>query len=170
MARPPELAPTSDGGFTLVETLVSIAVIGVVMTSLTAFFTNSLSIDNQQRGKQAAAQILDDAMERVRSLKGSGITTGRDQSSSDSQWTGAPAVVQGYLGDMVEAYDSTATSGSGPSAALPTTPLPVTVNGLTFSENFYIGQCWQPLLGGACVKALSLPTDISLYRVVVQVS
>ncbi len=79
---------TDDDGFTLVETLVSIAVIGVVMTSLTAFFTNSLSIDNQQRGKQAAAQIVDDAMERVRSLKGSGITAGRDQSSSDSQWSG----------------------------------------------------------------------------------
>jgi prepilin-type N-terminal cleavage/methylation domain-containing protein len=94
---------TDDDGFTLVETLVSIAVIGVVMTSLTAFFTNSLSIDNQQRGKQAAAQIVDDAMERVRSLKGSGITTGRDQSSSDTQWTGAPTAVQGNLNDMVEA-------------------------------------------------------------------
>src|SRR5690349_21082994 len=161
---------SDDDGFTLVETLVSIAVIGVVMTSLTAFFTNSLSIDNQQRGKQAAAQIVDDAMERVRSLKGSGITTGRDQSSSDTQWTGAPTAVQGYLNDMVEAYDSTAANGSGATAALPTSPLPVTVNGLTFYENFYIGQCWQPLAGGACVKAAAQLTDIRLYRVVAQVT
>jgi prepilin-type N-terminal cleavage/methylation domain-containing protein len=161
---------TDDDGFTLVETLVSIAVIGVVMTSLTAFFTNSLSIDNQQRGKQAAAQILDDAMERVRSLKGSGITVGRDQSSSDNQWTGAPAAVQGYLTDMVEAFDSTAANGSGTTAALPTAPLPVTVNGLTFYENFYIGQCWQPLGGGACGKSAVQVTDIKLYRVVTQVT
>jgi prepilin-type N-terminal cleavage/methylation domain-containing protein len=161
---------TDDDGFTLVETLVSIAVIGVVMTSLTAFFTNSLSIDNQQRGKQAAAQMLDDAMERVRSLKGSGVTAGRDQSSSDTQWTGAPTVVQRYLGDMVEAYDSTAATGSGATAALPTAPLPVTVNGLTFYENFYIGQCFQPLDGGACVKAAAQVTDIKLYRIVVQVT
>jgi prepilin-type N-terminal cleavage/methylation domain-containing protein len=168
MARPPDL--TSDGGFTLVETLVSIAVIGVVMTSLTAFFTNSLSINNQQRGKQAATQMLDDAMERVRSLKGSGITAERDQASSDNQWSTAPPAVQSYMGDMVEAYDSTAASGSGPTAALPTIPLPVTVNGVTFYENFYIGQCWQPLVGGACAKLSLLATDITLYRVVVQVT
>ena len=161
---------TDDDGFTLVETLISIAVIGVVMTSLTAFFTNSLSIDNQQRGKQAAAQILDDAMERVRSLKGSGITAGRDQSSSDTQWTGAPTPVQNYLGDMAEAYDSTAPGGSGSTAALPTAPLPVTVNGLTFYENFYIGECFQPLAGGACVKTAALVTDIELFRVVVHVT
>jgi len=161
---------TDDDGFTLVETLVSIAVIGVVMTSLTAFFTNSLSIGNQQRGKQAAAQILDDAMERVRSLKGSGITAGRDQTSSDSQWTGAPTLVRSYLGDMAEVYDSTAATGSGSTAPLPTAPLAVTVNGLTFSENFYIGQCFQPLDGGACVKAAAQVTDIRLYRVVVQVT
>src|SRR5438477_10104597 len=168
MARPPDTA--SDGGFTLVETLVSIAVIGVVMTSLTAFFTNSLSINNQQRGKQAATQIVDDAMERVRALKGSGITAGRDQVSSDDQWSGAPADVQNYMGDMVEAYDSTAAGGSGSTAALPTDPLPVTVNGVTFNENFYIGQCWQPLVGGACAKVSLLATDIALYRVVVQVT
>jgi prepilin-type N-terminal cleavage/methylation domain-containing protein len=161
---------TDDDGFTLVETLISIAVIGVVMTSLTAFFTNSLSIDNQQRGKQAAAQILDDAMERVRSLKGSDITAGRDQSSSDTQWTGAPTPVRSYLGDMAEVYDSTAGGGSGSTAALPTAPLPVTVNGLTFYENFYIGQCFQPLAGGACVKTAALVTDIKLFRVVVQVT
>src|SRR3954451_20913241 len=143
---------TDDDGFTLVETLISIAVIGVVMTSLTAFFTNSLSIDNQQRGKQAAAQILDDAMERVRSLKGSDITAGRDQSSSDTQWTGAPTPVRSYLGDMAEVYDSTAGGGSGSTAALPTAPLPVTVNGLTFYEDFYIGEGFQPLADGGCVK------------------
>ena len=161
---------TNDDGFTLVETLVSIAVIGVVMTSLTAFFTNSLSINNQQRGKQAAAQILDDAMERVRALKGSGVTAGRDQSSSDTQWTGAPTVVQGYLGDMAEAFDSTAATGSGATAPLPTAPLAVVVNGLTFYENFYIGQCFQPLAGGACVKTVVQVTDIKLYRIVVHVT
>lgn len=161
---------SDDDGFTLVETLISIAVMGVVMTSLTAFFTNSLSIDNQQRGKQAAAQIVDDAMERVRSLKGSGITAGRDQSSSDTQWTGAPTAAQRYLGDTAEAYDSTAANGSGATAALPTAPLPVTVNGLTFYENFYIGQCFQPLAGGACVKTAAQVTDIKLYRVVVHVT
>src|SRR3954447_7444857 len=95
---PPGRSP--DDGFTMVEVLISIMVIGVVMTSLTAFFANSLSITNQQRGKQAAVQVLDGAMERVRALKGSGITAGRDKQSSDAQWSSPVTGVAGYLTDM----------------------------------------------------------------------
>jgi prepilin-type N-terminal cleavage/methylation domain-containing protein len=173
MRRPPAPRRSPDDGFTLVEVLISIMVIGVVMTSLTAFFANSLSITNQQRGKQAAAQVLDGAMERVRALKGSGIAAGRDKQTSDQQWNNPVAGVATYLADMVEAYDSTAVAGDGATkASLPTAPLLAAVNGLNYYQSWYIGECYQALTGGDCVRsAVTLPPSfITLYRVVVAVT
>jgi prepilin-type N-terminal cleavage/methylation domain-containing protein len=170
--RLPAPRRSPDAGFTLVEVLISIMVMGVVMTSLTAFFANSLSITNQQRGKQAAAQVLDGAMERVRALKGSGITAGRDRQTSDQQWNNPVAGVAPYLTDMVEAYDDIAAAGDGATkAALPTTPLPSTVNGLSYGQSWYIGECYQALNGGDCIAAAAaLVSPVTFYRVVVAVT
>jgi prepilin-type N-terminal cleavage/methylation domain-containing protein len=162
-------ARPSDEGFTLVEVMVSIAVMGVVMTALTAFFTNSLSITNYQRGRQAAVQVVDDAMELVRSLRGSGIATGRDKQSSDEQWDSPVAGVARFLTDSREAWDTAAVYPLGYTAALPTKPLVTTVSGVTYEQNFYVGQCWQPVSGGGCA-ALPVDSYIEMYRVIVAVT
>jgi prepilin-type N-terminal cleavage/methylation domain-containing protein len=158
-----------DDGFTMVEILVSIAVIGTVMTALTAFFANSLSITNQQRGKQAAVQVVDDAMEKVRALKGSSLPSGRDKQSSDEQWNSPVTGVAPYLVDMQEAYDSSAVYPAGRTAALPTVPTPISVSGTTYNESWYIGQCWQAVIGGDCASSAT-PSFIKLYRVVVAIT
>jgi prepilin-type N-terminal cleavage/methylation domain-containing protein len=159
----------NDEGLTLIEVLVAIAVVGIVMTALTSFFVTSLAALHQQSTKQAAVQVADGATELVRAVKASSVLTGRDKSSSDTQWASPVTGVSGYLADMQETWDSTATTGAGATATLPTTATSTTVNGITFGQSFYVGQCWQPGSGGDCV-ATSATGSVAFLRVVVAVT
>jgi len=66
----------ADGGFTLVEVIVSISLMTITMTALTTFFVLTGSSAAHQSGSQAAAQLAQDAMDQARSLKGSAVITG----------------------------------------------------------------------------------------------
>jgi prepilin-type N-terminal cleavage/methylation domain-containing protein len=61
----------ADAGFTLVEVLASLAVIGVVMTAVTTFFVRSMVSVNLQGARQAAVQVAADQMEHLREWPGS---------------------------------------------------------------------------------------------------
>jgi hypothetical protein len=95
-----------------------------------------------------------------------------------------------YLTDMTMISDASATAGSGdnpvpdpgdPSRtlpALPTSPVPIelknlntTANakGIVYSQNWYVGECYQPAGGGDCVKAAAAGA-VRLLRVVVAVT
>lgn len=63
----------TDAGFTLVEVLVSLAVIGVVMTAVTTFFVRSMISVDLQGSRQAAIQLASDGMERLREMPGSSV-------------------------------------------------------------------------------------------------
>lgn len=160
-------APTSsEAGYSLIELMVAMAVISIVMSSLATFFTTTISVTNAQSNSQTAIQLVNDALERVRALKGSAVTTGRDQTRTAAQWATASSVVNPYLTTMVQAYDSTATTSS--TAALPTTAQTVTINSVPFSQNWYVGRCWQPVLGGDCT-ATQTSGAVAFYRVVAAV-
>ena len=64
-----------DTGFTLVEVLTSLAVIGVVMTAVTTFFVRSMITVDLQGARQAAIQIASDGMERLRQVPGTNAFT-----------------------------------------------------------------------------------------------
>lgn len=155
-----------DSGFTMVEMIVSLVIIGIVMAALGTYFVSTVSAASRQGTKQAAIQLTDDAIERVRALKGSAVVTGRDQSSSLTQWNSPAIGVAAYQPDMVMAYDSSVTSG-GATATLPTVGKTTTVNGLSYTQNWYVGSCWQPLGGGACGPTSD---QVAFYRVVVAVT
>jgi prepilin-type N-terminal cleavage/methylation domain-containing protein len=159
----------NDEGLTLVEVLVAIAVVGIVMTALTSFFVTSVATLNQQGTKQAAVQVADGATELVRALRASAVLGGRDKTSTDAQWGSPVTGASAYLGGMQEAWDSTAATGAGSTATLPTTSSPTTVNGLAFGQNFYVGQCWQPASGGDC-GATTAAGSVAFLRVVVAVT
>ncbi|GAA2522216.1 type IV pilus modification PilV family protein [Pilimelia columellifera] len=57
-----------DDGFTLVETMVSLALIGTVMAAVSAFFISGMSGSHGQVQRQVGAQLATDAMERVHSI------------------------------------------------------------------------------------------------------
>jgi prepilin-type N-terminal cleavage/methylation domain-containing protein len=159
----------TDDGFTLIEVLVSIALISMMTAALTSFFVNTGSTNDQQTAKQMAIQLTEDATERVRAMKGSGITEGRDKASSDTQWAAPATGVAPYLSDMQETWDANASFPEGASATLPTSPVTVQVNNLNYNQHWYIGSCWQPLIGGECERT-KVPGYAAFFRVVVAVT
>jgi|tagenome__1003787_1003787.scaffolds.fasta_scaffold20875251_3 prepilin-type N-terminal cleavage/methylation domain-containing protein len=175
MRRP--TGPRSDEGFTLIEVIVALLLIGIVMGATTSFFVATARVTSQQRTQQIAAQVAESATERVRALTGSEVVVGRDTNTSTTQWTAGntDSRVSPFLAQMQMYSDSTATSGSGTSATLPTVAETVKVNGVPFNQSWYVGKCWQAgntslAVGAADCTATSASTKIELLRVVVVVT
>ena len=77
-------ARTGDGGFTLLEVVISVVLVGIMMTALVSFFVSTTAILNQQRDRQVAVQLADSVMEGVRA-KGLTIVTGRTAGNADTE-------------------------------------------------------------------------------------
>ena len=169
---PQRRARRSDEGFTMAEVLVAIAVISVVMLSLSAFFVNSIRIDNESGDRQSAIQAADDAMERVRALAPGAVRTGRDLVSSTQQWSAPIAAVVNLLDptDLTMDYDRDAAPGAGLTAALPTTYRTLVLNGIAFRQYWYLGTCERPSTGGACVAVSPTSVSTRFLRVIVGVT
>lgn len=58
--------PRADGGFVLLESIVSIALITIIMTALTALFVTSMKVTNHQRSNQAVTRIATSLMDQAR--------------------------------------------------------------------------------------------------------
>jgi prepilin-type N-terminal cleavage/methylation domain-containing protein len=144
----------SDGGFTLLEVIVAMAVISTMMLSLSPMFVTTMRVNTQQSDRQAAIQAADDAMERARAIQVSALLTGRDPQSTVDQAAAAPAEVKTLLtGDKNNAavlntvatagsflaWDDGATLGAGASAALPTTSKPLLISGVRYAQQWFIG-------------------------------
>ena len=155
----------ADDGFTLVEVIVSIMVVGIVMGALTAFFVSGMSLTRMQGGRQVAVQLAVDAVERARKLEPASLLRGRDQQSVDTQWANPIAGVD--LSGLRKVYDPAAASGAGASATLPTSHHTVTLDGVSYRQNWYVGACWQPQGGGACSTGSHYA---EMYRVIVAVT
>jgi prepilin-type N-terminal cleavage/methylation domain-containing protein len=63
-------AANKDAGFTLVETLVSLAIIGTVLTAVSTFFVRSMVITTLEGARQAAVEVADAGMEQLRAQPG----------------------------------------------------------------------------------------------------
>lgn len=59
-----------DGGFTLIEVLASLAVIGVVLTAATTFFIRSMVMIDLQGSRQVAIQVASTSLEQLRAMSG----------------------------------------------------------------------------------------------------
>ena len=73
-----------DAGFTLIEVLASLAVIGVVMTAVTTFFVRSMISVDLQGSRQAAIRLAADGMERLRDMPGSSVYPFLQSSDADT--------------------------------------------------------------------------------------
>ncbi|GAA2660570.1 putative Ig domain-containing protein [Paractinoplanes durhamensis] len=158
---------TGDDGFTLIEVLVSIAIVCMVMLSLTSFFVVTLRVNQQQGNRQIAVQTAEDAMERARALQVSSMLTGRDLQSSQDQRTNAitkPAAAidratftssryvpgisnvlygNGAWSALVVPYDTAAKAAAGAGAVLPTSPLTNTINGVVYQQYWFFEVCYR---------------------------
>jgi prepilin-type N-terminal cleavage/methylation domain-containing protein len=180
-----------DDGFTLIEVLVSIAMISVVTSGLTMFFVQSRASVQVQSQMEQASQMVAAAMERVSLLPGTSLVLGRPAWCVNDQWTAAPAAVRLYLNNLSQLPDvslpaqTLTTAICTSSATLNAETLPtqqvnaVVVNGRSanFTQNSYIGTCWQQInsstvTSGTCVKPVGTLTAAyqPMLRVVTAVS
>ncbi|GAB1693228.1 putative Ig domain-containing protein [Krasilnikovia sp. M28-CT-15] len=177
-ARPARVHRRADDGFTLVEVMVSLAVIGTVMTALAPFLIRSLAVVAEQRSREVAVQLASDAIERARALTGTTALAGRSATATNVQWTSAPTAVRPYLLTMSPAWDKLLQAGStaGADAGLPTSAVVVPVNGITYSQNWYLGTCRQQFGGGgscddpAAADPDPARADVPFLRVVAAVT
>ncbi|WP_436527278.1 putative Ig domain-containing protein [Actinoplanes sp. HUAS TT8] len=141
-----ESASAGDGdeGFSLVEILVALAIISTTLLASTPFFIASLNNVNAQRGRQAAIEVANTAIEQVRGLQGSALLSGRNKKATQAQFDAAPTSVQSYLATMAVEADATIsdeTTALGADAAIPTSPQSLSVEGVTVTQNIYVGAC-----------------------------
>ena len=191
----------ADDGFTLLETIVSIAMISVVTASLAMFYTQSQASTSLQAQTQVANQLASTAMEQVSLLPGNALVAGRPASCVSIQWAAPAPRVATYLGQMQEVADISLGSLGCPTApgavtallaseSLPTVQTATSrVNGvtLTYTQNFYVGSCWQaagaaspppttPPTPGPCTKPTTPPPAappagmLAMLRVVIAVT
>jgi prepilin-type N-terminal cleavage/methylation domain-containing protein len=178
-----------EDGFTLLEVLVAMAVIGTVMAGVAPFLVRSLAVVNQQRSTQVAVQVANDALERVHALDPESLTSGRSAQAAKLQLTAAPPKVIKTLGidglDIANFAPADPmlpdTSTDGLSAPLPTVAMPVTTNGTTFQRQWFIIKCSQvkvtvtALDVGSCLPLVQSPvaqvaTGPVFFKVVVSVT
>jgi len=175
-----------DAGFTLLETLVSLGLISTTMAALAPFLINWTVATDAQRDRQVAIQLAGEAVEQSRALRGAGLLTGRSRPAVQAQWAQAPAAVQdAYATTMLCAWDKSLTDapaeacdpnapaagGSpGAQAPLPTVPIESSVAGVTYRQDWYVGQCWQSAAAGAGCDMTDDSGDVLYMRVVVAVT
>ncbi|WP_067496494.1 putative Ig domain-containing protein [Actinoplanes sp. TFC3] len=173
--------PSNDDGFSLLEVIVAMAVIGTVMAGAVPFLARSLSVVNQQRAAQVAIQVANDALDRVRALDPTSLTSGRSATAVATQIARASSTVAAYLQTMAVASDPMLpnSSDAGASAPLPTEPVETTSNGVTFKQEWYVGKCYQSRVSsvvngvlpiGNCVATQSPVYNLPFFKVVVAVS
>jgi prepilin-type N-terminal cleavage/methylation domain-containing protein len=89
-----------DGGFTLIETVVAVVLMGIVPHGVAGLLIRSTSSAAQIARTNVAAQLADQQMELVRSIKASEATpfaskllAGRTEAAVQAQWASAPAAL-----------------------------------------------------------------------------
>lgn len=163
---------TEDGGFVLLETLVSISLIAVVMAAVGTFFVNSVAFTGHQRATQVGIQIANSTFEAIRALPASDLMNGHDATSVTTQFNAASVAVRPWLSDMAAATDRTALIGSGATAAVPTTGVSQRLNNVSYTINTYLGTCVIPtgVTQNATCAPDSASTGIGYLRAVVAVT
>jgi prepilin-type N-terminal cleavage/methylation domain-containing protein len=138
---------SADDGFSLLEVLVALTVIGIVMAGTAPFLIRSVAVVGQQRTEQVAIEVANDALERARALSPSSLLAGRGLTAVQNQLAAAPDRVKSIMSLTQVDADATLKSitelAAGENAPLPTAPLPVTVGGVRYEQNWYVGRCWQ---------------------------
>jgi type II secretory pathway pseudopilin PulG len=169
-----------DEGFSIIEVLMSLTLIGITLASMGPFFITSFLSVSYQRTQQAATELANSGLEQVRALKGSSLLTGRGKIKSTEQWASAPASITPYLNTMQLTWDpliTDLTSTLGADAAISTSPQTMTVQQTTYSRQIFVGVCDIYIGGtGNCVNpsVVTPPADstkdLQFFRAVVLVT
>ncbi len=167
-----------DSGFSLMEIIIAIAIIGVVAISSITLTVSGIASAAMQERRQIAVTIASGAMENVSAQTVATLYDGRRQSDVQAAFTANSAVpgvaAVGGITPTYARWDAGASSSS--IAQVPVVSPAVSLSGTLYSTTTLIGPCYQPTAGGDCVTLSGHPdfTDVvtgylSLIRVVVAV-
>lgn len=171
-----------DSGFTLLEVVLSLAMLGVVATGALYFFVGAQKSVSQQQRAQTAVTVANEAMEaafgvdaRTSGSDPSAVVKGRTKAASQTAWTtatsyGLTGVASSYL-----AWDSTATTASTPLIPITATR---TLDNIPYTVYTLVGSCYRSTSSTSddCVRPTTTePTSVpansaKMYRVMVLVT
>jgi prepilin-type N-terminal cleavage/methylation domain-containing protein len=160
----------TDEGFTLLETMVALGIVGTVMASLAMFFVRSSTIQNRQADTQVAAQLAAGSMDYVSQLPAGNVLLGRTQASVQAEPV-MPAAAT-YLGNSQLVWQDPSLPATPAIAGLPTAPetIQLTTGSTPFQRWWYVGECWQTKAGGDCTSAATVFKTVPMYRIVVVIT
>jgi len=164
----------ADDGFTLLETIVALGIVGTVLASLAAFFVRSETVQHQQADTQIAAQIASNSMDYVSQLPGDNVLLGRTQTAVQAEWQAPGASTYLDPARTEPAWPDPALPVSSSVQGLPTTPetIQMTADATPYQRWWYVGSCWQATTGGDCVVVPSSQRSqyVHMYRIVVVIT
>lgn len=144
-----------ESGFTLIEVLVAIVILGIVTTGAIAFSIQALASTSAQERRQVAVAVATNAMELVNAHVAStdsatGVSSllgGRTQALVTAAWS-AYSTYPG-IGTTYPGWDPKATSVSTQTIPITAT---VTQNGTTYTVTTLIGWCYKQDATGDCKR------------------
>jgi prepilin-type N-terminal cleavage/methylation domain-containing protein len=156
-----------DAGFTLVEVIVSLVILGMVATAGLYFFVDGTRAVSHQQRSQSAVVVANQAMELAHAVQPRksatlgtfGVVTGRDQAAVQSAWTAAASSGTEGLSDTYPTWDpgALAIGGEYASTTLVDDAVPLhsttTLEGVKYTADTLIGLCFRQLSTAAGASA-----------------
>ena len=142
-------AKTRDDGFTLIEVIVALVLLGIVATAALYFFISGTRTTTHLQRSQNAVTVANEAMEMAYAVEPRDATAvpgtpsivlGRTQASVTDAWTAAAALGIEGVADTYPLWDPTASASSAP--ALPLT-LTREHSGMTYEVSLLVGSCFR---------------------------
>lgn len=157
-------AARGDEGLTLIEVVAAVIIVVTVALASAGLSINGIQTASAQERQQVAVTIANGAMENVSGWDvsvNSGTTvsnlyTGRTSAAVSAAF-GANSTVPG-VSNTYPTYDPTAISTSTPAIPISVTS---TENGTSYTTTTLIGDCFEPVAGGACSKITGQATEPS---------
>ena len=169
-----------DAGFTMVETLVALALATIVMTSLTVFLVGSRKIGHYGALRDTGVQLVVDGMEKARSVRGSALLSGRQlcvvgcatavPGAASMIDVGAARWDAAGTGTLIVPQPGTQPDGSV--VAAPGDPEVIMLDGVLYRRYYYVSTCRQVAAVGTLLNASCVPgvAGAELARLVVAVT
>lgn len=158
---------STDAGFSLIEVVVAMVILGILTTASLGLYITSLNSASTFQRREIAVTIASQQMELVAATPAGALYQGRSSTAVLAQWAANPTVAG--LAQTVPAWDTVL-----PLAATVAVPLSRTVSlsGTTFTVTTLIGTCFQRITGatagGNCTTISTPATNFaSLERVMV---
>ena len=155
-----------EGGFSLIEVIVALALLLTVMGTTAGFFVSSLKQSDGQTQAQEAAVLADQQLDYTRSVAASSLVSGRTQTAVQAAIAKPGAVNLSQDVTATGNYDPSATDTS--SQAVPIT-MTNKVGATTYTITTFIDQCYAQVAANQTCTATDSGSGW-IYRITVGVS